>query len=207
MAVPKAGAVPVHAAQIFGSALPQAVAYAELLATEGVRRGLMGPSEAPKIWDRHVLNSTVVSQVTPVGVHLGDIGSGAGLPGVPIALVRPDLQVTLVEPLLRRSTFLSEVVSTLGLGGRVRVVRARAEDLDESFDVVTGRAVATLSRLLVWVAPLRRDGGSIVLLKGVSAADEIVAARKVLRSTGLSAEVCEVVPFPGADPTRLVICR
>ncbi len=136
--------------------LPLAERYAELLATEGVVRGLIGPREAPRLWERHLLNCAVLAELLPEGATVCDIGSGAGLPGLVVAIARPDLRVTLVEPLLRRTTFLDEVVDELGLAGSVEVVRGRAEELHgaRTFDVVTSRAVAPLERLLAWSMPL-----------------------------------------------------
>jgi 16S rRNA (guanine527-N7)-methyltransferase len=147
--------------------------YVGWLAGAGTERGLIGPREVPRLWDRHVLNSAVVGEWVPQGVRVADIGSGAGLPGLVLALARPDLEVTLVEPLLRRATFLEEVVADLGVP--VRVVRARAEELHgaESFDVVTSRAVAPLDRLSGWCMPLVAAGGAMVALKGASVVDEV----------------------------------
>jgi 16S rRNA (guanine527-N7)-methyltransferase len=156
--------------------------YARLLATEGVLRGLIGPREAPRLWDRHLLNCAVLTDELPEGADVCDIGTGAGLPGLVLAIRRPDLRVTLVEPLLRRTTFLEEVVATLGLE-QVTVVRSRAEDLHgrEAFSVVTSRAVAPLPRLLDWSMPLVRAGGSLVAMKGASVAEEVEAAGDALR--------------------------
>lgn len=154
--------------------LPLAERYTELLATEGVLRGLIGPREAPKLWDRHILNSAVLSEVIPEESTVCDIGTGAGLPGLVVAIARPDLSITLVEPLLRRTTFLTEVVEELGLD-RVEVVRGRAEDLHgaRTFDIVTSRAVAPLERLLGWSMPLVAPSGALVAMKGQSVVDEI----------------------------------
>lgn len=154
--------------------------FAEHLGSTAVERGLIGPREVPRLWSRHLANCAVVAQegtdLIPESCRVADVGSGAGLPGVVWALVRPDLQVTLIEPLLRRSTFLQEVVQELGLSGRVRVTRARAEDAPvASFDVVTARAVARLPQLLTWTVPLTRSGGHILALKGSSAAAEIAS--------------------------------
>ena len=158
---------------LFGERLDLAVAYARWLAGAGTERGLLGPREVGRLWERHLLNCAVVGEVVPDGVTVADLGSGAGLPGIPLALARPDLEVTLVEPLLRRATFLGEVVDDLGLS--VEVVRSRGEDLHgrRAFGVVTSRAVAPLERLLTWSAPLAEPGGQVVALKGSSAAEEV----------------------------------
>jgi 16S rRNA (guanine527-N7)-methyltransferase len=171
---------------VFGSdRLALAEAYAALLATDGAVRGLIGPREAPRLWDRHLLNCAVLGEAIPTGVTVCDIGSGAGLPGLVLAIARPDLRVTLVEPLLRRTTFLEEVVDELGLSG-VRVFRGRAEELTErhGFDVVTSRAVAPLERLLRWSMPLVAPNGALVAMKGSSVAEEIEPARPTLRKLG-----------------------
>ncbi|MGN0063679.1 MAG: 16S rRNA (guanine(527)-N(7))-methyltransferase RsmG [Nocardioides sp.] len=161
--------------------LPLAERYAELLATEGVVRGLIGPREAPRLWDRHLLNSAVLAEVLPTDSTVADLGTGAGLPGMVLAIARPDLRLTLVEPLLRRTTFLEEVVAELGLDN-VEVVRGRAEELHgkRTFDVVTSRAVAPLDRLLGWSMPLVAPKGALVAMKGSSVAEEIETARPVL---------------------------
>lgn len=179
-------ATPEVARGVFGSdRLPLAEAYAALLATDGVVRGLIGPREAPRLWDRHLLNCAVLGEAIPQDVSVCDIGSGAGLPGLVLAIARPDLRITLVEPLLRRTTFLEEVVETLGLS-QVTVVRGRAEEVRErhGFDVVTSRAVAPLERLLRWSMPLVAPTGALVAMKGSSVADEIDVARSTLRKLG-----------------------
>ncbi|RKN14679.1 16S rRNA (guanine(527)-N(7))-methyltransferase RsmG [Micromonospora musae] len=166
---------------LFGDRLDIAAAYAELLATDGVVRGLIGPREAPRIWDRHLLNCAAVAERIPEGVEVLDVGSGAGLPGIVLAIARPDLAVTLVEPLARRTSFLIEAVERLGLGGTVRVFRGRAEEAATGStglaplraDVVTARAVAPLDRLAAWCLPLAVPNGRLVALKGASAAEEI----------------------------------
>lgn len=170
---------------MFSHALPLAERYADLLATDGVVRGLIGPREVPRLWERHLVNCALLAEAIPHGADVCDIGSGAGLPGLVLAIARPDLSVTLVEPLLRRSTFLREAVSTLGLQN-VEVVRARAEELHgkREFSVVTSRAVAPLERLLGWSMPLVRQGGELVAMKGSSAQAEIAAADKVLHRHG-----------------------
>lgn len=177
----KAPSAPSTARGVFSAALPTAVRYADLLASEGIVRGLIGPREVPRLWDRHLLNCAVVADVIDEGATVCDIGSGAGLPGVVLAIRRPDLQVTLVEPLLRRTTFLEEAVAELELAN-VRVVRARAEDLHgkETFDVVTSRAVAPLDKLSRWSLPLTRSGGLFLSMKGSSAEAELEAATAVI---------------------------
>ena len=157
-----------------------ATAYAGWLAGAGTERGLLGPREVGRLWERHLLNCAVVGEAVPDAATVADLGSGAGLPGIPLALARPDLRVTLVEPLLRRATFLSEVVEALGLTG-VEVVRSRGKELHgrRTFDVVTSRAVAPLEKLLGWSVPLVADGGAVVAMKGASAADEVAAVTGV----------------------------
>ncbi|MFY0408329.1 16S rRNA (guanine(527)-N(7))-methyltransferase RsmG [Solicola sp. PLA-1-18] len=160
---------------MFGSALPLAERYADLLAGAGVERGLIGPRETGRLWDRHLLNSAVMAEVLPHGGTVADVGSGAGLPGIPIALARPDLHLVLVEPLKRRATFLDEVVDELDLADRVQVVRLRAEDAvgTVSADVVVSRALAPLARLVRWCLPLTTPSGHVAALKGESAPAEI----------------------------------
>ena len=205
------------ARRVFASErLDLAVRYTELLATDGVTRGLIGPREAPRLWDRHVLNSAVLAEVIPEGASVCDIGSGAGLPGLVLAIARPDIAMTLVEPLLRRTTFLDEVVSELGLS-HVGVVRGRAEELHGSrtFDVVTSRAVAPLERLLGWSMPLVAPTGALVAMKGQSVREEIEAAAGFLHTWRCGVpEVFDVgravvepptivVRVPWADPARI----
>src|SRR3954454_21498565 len=170
---------------VFASRTALAERYAALLATDGVVRGLIGPREAPRLWERHLLNCAVVVDLLPEGSDVCDIGSGAGLPGLVLAIRRPDLRVTLVEPLLRRTTFLAEVVDRLALDN-VAVVRDRAEALHGSADfaVVTSRAVAPLPRLLEWSMPLVRQGGELLAMKGASAAEEVRTAAKDLAKWG-----------------------
>jgi 16S rRNA (guanine527-N7)-methyltransferase len=167
---------PPGAGAVFGDRLPLAAAYAEHLVTTGVEHGLIGPREAPRIWERHILNCAVVAEVVPNDARLVDVGSGAGLPGIPLALARPDLTVVLVEPLSRRAEWLRSVVEDLGLP--IEVERGRAEESSvrrrwEGADVVTARAVAPLHRLAGWCLPLLRDGGHMVAVKGESAPQEI----------------------------------
>jgi len=176
---------PTSAQGVFGTRLSTAEEYARWLATDGIERGLIGPREVPRLWDRHLLNCAVVTDLMTTDATVCDLGSGAGLPGIPLAIRRPDLQVTLVEPLLRRIRFLEEVVPALGLDN-VQVRRARAEELHGSatFDVVTSRAVAPLDRLARWSLPLARGGGLVLAMKGSSARDEVASSRRVLGRLG-----------------------
>jgi 16S rRNA (guanine527-N7)-methyltransferase len=188
--------------------------YAELLATAGVVRGLIGPREAPRLWERHLLNCAALAEAIPQGSTVCDLGSGAGLPGVVLAIARPDLTVTLVEPLLRRTTFLDEVVATLGLEG-VTVERGRADALHgrSQYDVVTSRALAPLGRLLEWSMPLVSANGAMLAMKGSSATEEISSARPVITRLGCAEpELLELgageftalaVRVTWADPTRV----
>jgi 16S rRNA (guanine527-N7)-methyltransferase len=179
-------APPPVAAVLFGDRLPLAERYAALLATDGMIRGLIGPREAPRIWDRHLVNCAVIAEIIPSGASVADIGSGAGLPGIVLGVARPDLQITLVEPLARRVAFLTEVVAELGLT-QVRVLRARAEecvgDLPPA-SVVTARAVAPLDRLAAWCLPIAEVGGKLLALKGASAAEEVAEHRNAISRIG-----------------------
>lgn len=160
---------------LFGPRLPLASRYVELLATDGVLRGLIGPREAPRLWDRHLLNCAAVAELISPAATVVDVGSGAGLPGIVLAVARPDISVILVETLARRTSFLEEAVSELGLTEQVSVVRGRAEEQVGliAADVVTARAVAPLDRLAGWCLPLAAVGGRLLALKGASAAEEI----------------------------------
>jgi 16S rRNA (guanine527-N7)-methyltransferase len=192
--LPAAPPPPREAAEVFGSAVEKAARFAELLATDGVQRGLVGPRETPRLWDRHLLNCAVVAELLPDRGDLVDIGSGAGLPGVVLAMLRPDMRVVLLEPMLRRSAFLEECVAELDLPN-TNVVRGRAEDLarDIKADIATARAVAPLDRLAGWAAGLLRPGGQLLAIKGQSAEQELAAARPVLsRLRVRSAEVLRV---------------
>ncbi|MFI6468038.1 16S rRNA (guanine(527)-N(7))-methyltransferase RsmG [Streptomyces sp. NPDC050538] len=177
---------PEQAREVFGDRFEDAVRYAELLADAGVQRGLIGPREVPRLWERHLLNCAVLSEVVPDGVTVCDVGSGAGLPGIPLALVREDIKITLLEPLLRRTTFLTEVVELLGLD-HVTVVRGRAEEVMGTLQpvhVVTARAVAPLERLATWGIPLLRPYGEMLALKGDTAEEELKSAATVLSKLG-----------------------
>jgi 16S rRNA (guanine527-N7)-methyltransferase len=174
------------AAAIFGARLDIAHRYVELLAAAGVKRGLLGPREVNRLWERHLLNCAVVEELLEPGEKVIDVGSGAGLPGIPLAIARPDLEIALLEPLLRRSEFLSEAVAELGLA--VEVVRGRAEDpwVREQFgarDVAVSRAVAPLGKLTKWSMPLLRADGRMVAIKGERAPDEVEAHRRVMAAS------------------------
>ena len=176
--------VPASAAGVFGSALPTATAYAGLLATRGVAHGLLGPREVPRLWDRHLLNCAVVAElIEQRRGTLVDLGSGAGLPGLVLAMVLPDMAVTLLEPMERRCRFLTECVTELGLAN-VSVLRGRAEDVTIRTDVVTARAVAPLPRLAELAMGVVRPGGMVLAIKGRTAAEELTAAGSVLRRIG-----------------------
>ncbi|WP_188189020.1 16S rRNA (guanine(527)-N(7))-methyltransferase RsmG [Nonomuraea sp. SYSU D8015] len=189
-----------------GEAWDRANAFAELLAGPGVVRGLLGPREVPRIWDRHLLNCAVVAEVVPPAARLVDIGSGAGLPGLVLAIVRPDLTVTLLEPLLRRTVFLEECVEALKLDN-VEVLRGRAEELagKRVFDVASARAVAPLDRLLKWAMPLLREGGELIAMKGERAAGELAEAESQLQASGArTAELVTVGRGKVEPPATLV---
>ena len=201
------------ATDLFGPGLALAESYAGRLVTDGVVRGLIGPREAPRIWDRHLLNCAAVAPLVPAGSYVVDVGSGAGLPGIVLAIARPDLTVVLVESLARRTAFLDEVVEALGLRGRVIVVRARAEEVAAApamfhvkhCDVVTARAVAPLDRLAGWCLPLAKVGGRLLAFKGASAADEVVEHEPTIaRLGGSPPEIIECGTGLLPEPTTVV---
>jgi len=183
----KVSAAPQAAEALFGSALDRAERYAQILAGAGVERGLLGPREIDRLWDRHILNSVAIAELLEPGEQIADIGSGAGLPGIPLALARPDLRLTLIEPLLRRSEFLREVVEDLGI--EITIVRGRAEDRSVrkqvgEMDAVVSRAVAALDKLTKWSVPLLRLDGRMVAIKGERAEEEIREHRRVMAALG-----------------------
>lgn len=195
---------PEIAAQLFGDRIDAARAFTDALAREGEERGLIGPLELPRLWTRHILNSVIAAPLFHGSV--ADIGSGAGLPGIVLAIARPDVQWTLVEPMERRVNWLNEQVSELGLDN-VEVHRARAEDVrrPEGFDVVTARAVSALRTLIPLTAPLVKDGGELALLKGMNAGNEIEAAQKPIKKYRLSNVRVEVLGDGVlAETTRVV---
>jgi 16S rRNA (guanine527-N7)-methyltransferase len=180
-------AAPGAAEAIFGSRMDRAQRYAEILAGAGVERGLLGPREVDRLWDRHILNSVAIGELLDPEERITDIGSGAGLPGIPLALARPDLRLTLIEPLLRRSDFLLEVVDDLDL--EITIVRGRAEEQSVrqqagEMDTVVSRAVASLDKLTKWSLPLLRPDGRMVAIKGERAEDEIREHRRVMAALG-----------------------
>jgi 16S rRNA (guanine527-N7)-methyltransferase len=193
---------------LFGAGYAAARTYAEILTTDGIERGLVGPREAGRIWERHLLNSAVLAPGLPAGSRVVDLGSGAGLPGLPIALARPDLEMVLLEPLLRRTRFLDEVVERLDLGGRVSVYRGRAEEGHRALrpaDVVVSRAVAPMERLVPWSLGLLRPGGQMLALKGDRAEGELQAVADRLPGWGAASAAVELLDselLPG--PVRVV---
>ncbi|WP_328463997.1 16S rRNA (guanine(527)-N(7))-methyltransferase RsmG [Actinoplanes sp. NBC_00393] len=196
------------AAQVFKERLSLAGRYAELLGTEGVVRGLIGPRETPRLWERHLVNCGVMSEIIPFGASVVDVGSGAGLPGIVLAVARPDLAITLVEPLARRTAFLEEAVSTLGLDGNVTVVRGRAEEVAAHLpgaDIVTARAVAALDKLAGWCLPLARTDGRLLALKGASAADEIATHGEAVAALGGGEPVVRLCGVGLIDPPATVV--
>ncbi|MGO1283775.1 MAG: 16S rRNA (guanine(527)-N(7))-methyltransferase RsmG [Brachybacterium sp.] len=176
------------AERLFSDRLELAERFVALLAEQGPERGLIGPREVDRLWERHLLNCALmvdaIDAAAPDATTLADVGSGAGLPGVVIAIARPDLKVTLIETMQRRTTWLEEVDAELGLG--IEVVRARAEELhgERDFEVVTARAVAALDKLARWTLPLVAEGGLLLAMKGSSAADEVEKAQKALAKLG-----------------------
>ena len=172
---------------MFGSSLPAAQRYAELLTGAGVDRGVIGPAEAERIWERHLLNCGAVARLIPARSAVVDVGSGAGLPGIVLALLLPGARITLLEPMARRTEFLTECVTELGLAN-VSVLRGRAEDLagELAADVVTARAVAPLDKLAVMAIGVARPGGRVLAIKGSSAEAELARARPVLARLGVT---------------------
>lgn len=192
---------------IYGQEYKTISRYVDILIRRGIAQGLIGPREADRVWERHILNCAAVAGLIGEGCRVADVGSGAGLPGLPLAILRPDLHVTLIESMVRRTIFLEAAIAELALDDRVRVVRSRAEDVRESFDVVTGRAVAPLTKFVGWTLPLLDESGEILALKGESAEAEMADAAGVLATRGLQAEVLDVRAHPDAERTRVVRVR
>lgn len=198
---------PEAARRNFAPYLPKLEQYAAVLADAGVVRGLIGPREVERLWDRHLLNCAVVAEAVGSARRVADVGSGAGLPGIVLGIVLPDVEVVLVEPMLRRATFLAETVARLELPN-VRVRRGRAEECVElrgALDVVTARAVAPLDRLLGWTLPLLAPGGRLLAMKGAAAAEEIAAAGSRLRSAGVADVVVRGYGVGVVDPPTTVV--
>ncbi|MFJ4045910.1 16S rRNA (guanine(527)-N(7))-methyltransferase RsmG [Microbacterium sp. NPDC089987] len=196
---------PAVAAELFGDRIDLARSFTAALVAEGELRGLIGPLELPRIWTRHILNSAIAAPLFSGSV--ADIGSGAGLPGLVLAISRPDVQWTLIEPMDRRVTWLHEQVDSLGLDN-VKVMRARAEDVGLEFDVVTARAVSAMRTLVPITAPLVKDGGELILLKGHNVPAEIESAQKVLKKHKVSNVSVEVLGEGIlSEPTRVVRAR
>jgi 16S rRNA (guanine527-N7)-methyltransferase len=205
-------APPPLAAAVFGDRLALASCYASWLAGAGVERGLVGPRETDRLWERHLLNCAAIGVLIPSGATVVDIGSGAGLPGLPLAIARPDLTVVLVESMLRRTTFLSEVVADLGLPA-VSIRRGRAEEMAAEpttsstrhvprADVVTARAVAPIDKLARWALPLANEQGVVLALKGAGAAEEVSSAWQSLRRAGVAeARLTALVAHDSATST------
>ncbi|WP_257159000.1 16S rRNA (guanine(527)-N(7))-methyltransferase RsmG [Corynebacterium cystitidis] len=196
---------PEVASLIFGDRLALAEAYHDSLATTATERGFIGPKEVGRLWSRHIMNCAIISEAFDEGLRVADIGSGAGLPGIPVAIARPDLSITLIEPLLKRSTYLSEVKNQLELDN-VTVIRGRAEDQKlEPFDVVTSRAVAPLGKLAGWSLPLVKKGGAMVAMKGASVSDELERDAGVIKKAGGGqATIFTVGDDVLAEPTTLI---
>jgi 16S rRNA (guanine527-N7)-methyltransferase len=198
-------AEPESAKAIFGSQIEKARAFAQKLANDSDDLGLLGPRELDKLWTRHILNSAVVAETVKAGDLVADVGSGAGLPGIPMAIALPEARFVLIEPMERRSNWMLEVIKELGLTN-VEVRRARAEEvLDLKFDIVTARAVAALDKLLRLTVPLLKPGGSLIALKGSKAAEEIEAARKLQKKLGIGSfeiQICGEKFL--AEPTSVV---
>jgi 16S rRNA (guanine527-N7)-methyltransferase len=198
-------AEPESANAIFGPQIEKARAFAQKLANDSDDLGLLGPRELDKLWSRHILNSAVVAETVKAGDLVADVGSGAGLPGIPMAIALPEAHFVLIEPMERRSSWMLEVIEELGLTN-VEVRRARAEEiLDLKFDIVTARAVAALDKLLRLTVHLLKPGGSLIALKGSKAAEEIEAAKRLQKKLGIASfeiQICGEKFL--AEPTSVV---
>ncbi len=200
--------------QLSPGTYPALARYAELLTGPATDRGLLGPAEGTRLWDRHLLNCAAIVSLIPARARVADLGSGAGLPGVVIAILRPDLVLTLVEPMQRRCEFLLECVAELGLTDRVRVLRARAQDCVSDpgaggfpMPVIATRALAPLPRLVPLVAPLLTPDGVVLAIKGRRAGAEIAAAASALRRHRLEAEVCQPGTVEAGSATVVLLQR
>lgn len=196
---------PQAATEVFGSRIELARAFTDALVREGEERGLIGPLEPPRLWTRHIINCALVAPMLAPGI-VGDIGSGAGLPGIVLAIARPDVRLVLIEPMERRVQWLREQVNALGLDN-VEVIRSRAEDvkLPQRLDQVTARAVSAFRKLAPIAAPLVRDGGELVLMKGANAQAEIDSASKEIRRLRLTDVRVEVLGEGVVDEVTRII--
>jgi len=195
---------PAQAAAVFGDRIDLARGYAAALVRDSDLLGLLGPREMPRLWSRHIQNSAGVAELVAPGKTVCDIGSGAGLPGIPMAIVLPDTRFTLIEPMERRSDWLISVVEELGLKN-VEVLRARAEEVGEAFDIATARAVSALPKLLRLCVPLVRHGGEILALKGSKASEEIEDAKRIQKKMGISSfEIVHAGDGLLTEPTLVV---
>ncbi len=199
---------PQVAQKVFGSRLDLARLYFDALVRDSDELGLLGPREMPRLWTRHILNSAVVSELLVGGEAVADVGSGAGLPGIPLAIVRPDVNFTLIEPMERRAAWLQKIVDDMKLSN-VEVIRARAEDVHgRRFDIVTARALSAMPKLLRLTVPLTKSGGRILALKGGKAAEEIQEARPLMKKLGIASfELLTTGATLLAEPTSVVQTR
>lgn len=197
---------PASAAVVFGDRLDLARRFTAALAAHGEERGLIGPLEPPRLWNRHILNSAITAPLFPTGGRVADVGSGAGLPGLVLAIARPDVEWVLIEPMERRVAWLNEQQRELGLDN-VEVIRGRGEEWKQGpvLDAVTARAVSALRTLIPLTAPLLRSGGELILLKGANAENEIAAAEKAIRTYKLNDVRVEIVGEGViGEPTRVL---
>lgn len=206
MAIEELETEPAVAATLFGAELETARAFTNNLARYGEELGLIGPLELPRLWSRHILNSALIAPLLRKGARVGDVGTGAGLPGVVLAIARPDVDFVLIEPMERRVDWLLRQQRELKLSN-VTVLRGRAEDMDgiDDLDQVTARAVSALSKLIPLTAPLLRDGGELVLMKGANAENEIASAEKIARRYKVTDLRVEVVGTDVVDETTRVV--
>lgn len=181
--------------------------YVDILMSDGITWGLLGPREPQRMWSRHILNCAALADLIPEGSRVIDVGSGAGLPGIVLSIQRPDLHITLLEPLLRRFNFLGATVDKLGLAHSVTVQRGRAEDCPDTYDVVTARAVARLPKLLGWTIPLFYPDGQLIALKGDTAAEELDESLEMIEHSGLSGELLTVRADPRVETTSVIRVR
>ncbi|HEY2694535.1 MAG TPA: 16S rRNA (guanine(527)-N(7))-methyltransferase RsmG [Pseudonocardiaceae bacterium] len=200
----------VAADRLFGDRMPLAERYVDMLTRQGVQRGLIGPREIGRLWDRHVLNSAAIAELVPDDSRVIDVGSGAGLPGIPLAIARPDLSIVLLEPMARRIDWLTEVVDTLELDATVRRGRAEEGDVRRDLggaDVVTARAVAPLAKLANWSLPLLRPDGWLVALKGASATEELDRDAAAIARAGGAEPSVRICGSELPTPTTVIVIR